>query len=127
MAKVEKNSDLSLRLAVQGDDGIAQLSSTFNNMLAKFSGSLTHVANANTQLSVATTKISEVAKQTSSTALQQSADNRSSIAQRVSQNIQTIVSLQIELPRMLSKPILLIMDLVRLAKELTDLVNQFRL
>lgn len=49
MAKVEKNSDLSLRLAVQGDDEIAQLSSTFNNMLAKFSGSLTHVANANTQ------------------------------------------------------------------------------
>ncbi|MDT8425164.1 MAG: methyl-accepting chemotaxis protein [Methyloprofundus sp.] len=92
MTKVEKNSDLSLRLEVRGNDEIAQLSSTFNNMLEKFSASLTHVANANAQLSVATTKISEVAKQTTSAAVQQNKETAavSSAIQALEQSVQDV-------------------------------------
>jgi len=79
MGKVEKNSDLGLRLPVTRGDEIGQLSSAFNSMLSNFSSSLGQVSQTSSQLDVATNKISGIAQQTMSAAIQQHSETESVI------------------------------------------------
>lgn len=74
MDAVEADSDLSRRLTVTGNDEISALSSTFNGMLEKFSGSLREVFDNTSQLKQVTAQITTVSSQTAEAADQQRAE-----------------------------------------------------
>jgi methyl-accepting chemotaxis protein len=65
---VQRNSDLTLRVPVQGDDEVATTARAFNSMLETLQGLIRHLADAALQLAAASEEMSSISDQVSHTA-----------------------------------------------------------
>lgn len=68
IGQVQRNSDLTLRVPVQGDDEVAVTARAFNSMLENLQGLIRHLADAALQLAAASEEMSSISDQVSQTA-----------------------------------------------------------
>jgi methyl-accepting chemotaxis protein len=68
ITEVQRNSDLTLRVPVQGDDEVAVTARAFNSMLETLQGLIRHLADAALQLAAASEEMSSISDQVSQTA-----------------------------------------------------------